>query len=98
LGGSVGRLRAVLDHRTGYSLGGMEGRLDEEKLAQIRAWADAMLTDERAELRASARGLLLLADEVERLWEANRTAFANDIGAALADRLGTDPSKAAQTD
>ena len=73
----------------------MAERLDEEKLAQIRAWAAVMLTDERAELRASARGLLLLADEVERLWEANRTAFANDIGAALAERLGTDPTTAA---
>ena len=57
---------------------------------QIRAWAEAMLTDERSESRAAARGLLLLADEIERLWEANRTAFANDIGAALAQRLGTD--------
>ena len=69
---------------------GMAERLDEEKLAQIRAWAEAMLTNERSESRAAARGLLLLADEIERLWEANRTAFANDIGAALAQRLGTD--------
>ena len=68
----------------------MAERLDEEKLAQIRAWAEAMLTNERSESRAAARGLLLLADEIERLWEANRTAFANDIGAALAQRLGTD--------
>jgi len=68
----------------------MAERLDEEKLAQIRAWAEAMLTDERSESRAAARGLLLLADEIERLWEANRTAFANDVGAALAQRLGTD--------
>jgi hypothetical protein len=87
--------RAVLEHRTGYSLGGMEERLDEEKLAQIRAWAETMLRDERAESRASARGLLLLADEIERLWEANRTAFASDIGAALAERLGSDPNTVA---
>jgi hypothetical protein len=73
----------------------MAERLDEEKLGQIRAWAETMLTDERLELRASARGLLLMADEVERLWEANRTAFANDIGNALAERLGTDPDTAA---
>ena len=68
----------------------MAERLDEEKLAQIRAWAEAMLTNERSESRAAARGVLLLADEIERLWEANRTAFANDVGAALAQRLGTD--------
>jgi hypothetical protein len=72
----------------------MTDRLDEEKLAQIRAWAETMLDDERADSRAAARGLLLLADEVERLWETNRTAFANDIGAALADRLGTAPAAA----
>ena len=68
----------------------MGDRLDEEKLAQIRAWAEAMLTDERAESRAAARGLLLLADEIERLWEASRHAFASDIGTALAQRLGTE--------
>lgn len=68
----------------------MDDRLDEEKLAQIRAWAETMLADDRAELRAAARGLLLMADEIEHLWEASRAAFANDIGAALAQRLGTD--------
>jgi hypothetical protein len=72
----------------------MGDRLDENKLAQIRAWAGAMLDDERAELRAAARGLLLLADEVERLWEAARDAFATDIGTALADRLGAEPTTA----
>jgi hypothetical protein len=60
----------------------MQPRLDEQQLAEMRTWAEAMLTDDRAELRAAARGLLLLADEVERLWDATRTA-------ALAQRLGT---------
>jgi hypothetical protein len=69
----------------------MTERIDEAKLAQIRAWAETMLKDERADSRAAARGLLLLADEIERLWGASRTAFANDIGTALADRLGTAP-------
>jgi hypothetical protein len=68
----------------------MGDRLDEAKLAQIRAWAEAMLTDERRESRAAARGLLMLADEIERLWEANRQAFATDNGTALARRLGTE--------
>jgi hypothetical protein len=72
----------------------MADRVDDEKLAQIRAWAEVMLTDERAELRAAARGLLMLADEIERLWDASRTAFANDIGTALADRLGTESTTA----
>jgi hypothetical protein len=70
----------------------MADRVDEEKLAQIRTWAQAMLTDERAESRAAARGLLLLADEIELLWEASRNAFVSDIGTALAQRLGTEPT------
>ncbi len=68
----------------------MDDRLDEEKLEQIRAWAKTMLADERAELRAAGRGLLLMAEEIERLWEASRQAFASDIGTALADRLGAE--------
>ena len=70
----------------------MAERVDEEKLAQIRAWAGTLLTAEQAELRAAARGLILLADEVDRLREASRQAFADDIGTALADRLGTEPT------
>jgi hypothetical protein len=68
----------------------MDDRIDEEKLAEIRAWAETMRWDERPQLRAAARGLLLLADEIEHLWEARRLAFASDIGTALAHRLGTD--------
>ena len=71
----------------------MADRVDEEKLAQIRTRAQAMLTDERAESRAAARGLLLLADEIELLWEASRNAFVSDIGTALAQRLGTEPTR-----
>jgi hypothetical protein len=76
----------------------MVERIDEEKLAQIRAWAETMLADERAESRAAARGLLLLADEVERLWESSRQAFASDIGTALAHRLGTESTTTASQD
>lgn len=68
----------------------MDDRIDEEKLAEIRAWAETMRTDTRPELRAAARGLLLLADEIEHLWETRRLAFASDIGTALAHRLGTE--------
>ena len=70
----------------------MDDRIDEEKLAAIRTWAETMLADERPELRAAARGLLLLADEIDRLWESRRLAFASDIGTALAERLGTEAS------
>lgn len=76
----------------------MDERLDEEKLAQIRAWAVTMLADERSDLRAAGRGLLLLADEIERLWEASRHAFASEIGSALAHRLGTESTTGAAED
>jgi len=68
------------------------GRLDEAQLAELRTWAESLLADERTELRAAGRGLLLLADEVERLWAASRSAFAEDVSGALAERLGTDES------
>lgn len=74
----------------------MGDQIDEEKLAQTRAWAETMLADERSDLRAAARGLLLLADEIERLWEARRLAFSSDIGTALAHRLGTESATQAQ--
>ena len=32
----------------------------------------------------------MMADEFERLWLANRAAFAEDVKSALAQRLGTD--------
>jgi hypothetical protein len=38
---------------------------------------------------------LLLADEIELLWEASRNAFVSDIGSALAQRLGTESTTAA---
>ena len=56
----------------------MDERLDEQKLAQLRGWAEGLLNDPRPDMRAAARGLLLLADEVERLWLTGRDAFAGD--------------------
>jgi hypothetical protein len=76
----------------------MGDRLDQHQLAEIRAWAETMLADERAELRAAGRGLMLLADEIERLWESSRQAFASDIGTALANRLGTESATTASDD
>jgi hypothetical protein len=64
-------------------------RLDEQKLSELRTWAESLLADNRADMRAAARGLLLMADEVERLWRASRSAFGEDVRSALAERLGT---------
>lgn len=67
----------------------MTERLDAEQLAELRAWAGSLVTDARADLRAAGRALLLMADEIDRLREASRSAFAEDVRDALARRLGT---------
>jgi hypothetical protein len=67
----------------------MTQHLDAEQLAELRAWAGALLADERADMRAAAKALLLMADEIERLRQASRSAFADDVRDALARRLGT---------
>jgi hypothetical protein len=77
-----------------YSPAGVDERLDEQKLAQLRRWAEVLLADDRPDMRAAARGLLMLADEIERLWLTGRDAFADEIGTALAHRLSTEPTRA----
>lgn len=66
----------------------MAEQLDDDHLAQLRLWAETLLQDEQSELRAAGRGILMLVDEVERLRARSRVAFADEIGTALADRLG----------
>jgi hypothetical protein len=43
------------------------GRLDEEKLATLRGWAEGLSQDERDEVRAAGRAITILLDEVEQL-------------------------------
>jgi hypothetical protein len=45
----------------------MAGTLDRERREQLRAWGAGLATDERDELRAAGRAIVLLADELERL-------------------------------
>jgi hypothetical protein len=42
-------------------------RLDEEKLALLRRWGDGLTVDDREEVRAAGRAILMLSDEIERL-------------------------------
>jgi hypothetical protein len=41
--------------------------LDEEKLALLRRWGDGLTVDDREEVRAAGRAILMLSDEIERL-------------------------------
>ena len=51
-------------------------RLDEQKIATLRLWADGLARDDRDEMRAAARAILLLIDEIEllhvELWHAGQ--------------------------
>jgi hypothetical protein len=52
-------------------------RLDEEKLALLRRWGEGLTVDDREEVRAAGRAILMLSDEIERLhidlWHARDT-------------------------
>ena len=54
----------------------MADRLDEQKIATLRLWAEGLARDERDEMRAAARAILMLIDEIEllhvELWHAGR--------------------------
>jgi hypothetical protein len=45
----------------------MDERLDEQKIETLQGWAEGLLRDERSELRAAAKAILLLVEEIEHL-------------------------------
>ena len=63
----------------------MDDRLDEQKIETLQGWAEGLLRDERSELRAAAKAILLLIDEIEHLhvdlWHAQDTASEEDAPA-----------------
>lgn len=50
--------------------------IDKEKLTTLRRWADGLLLDERTEVAAAGRAILMLVVEVERLREVLADALA----------------------
>lgn len=68
-------------------------RLDEEKIELLRRWGDGLQHDERDELRAAGRAILLLIEEIERLhverWSAAAEADEEEveIHTSLLERL-----------
>ena len=77
----------------------MAERLDESQIATLRVWAEGLARDERSEMRAAAKAILLLIDDVESLnmdlWHARglgrplgeEAAESDTIRSALAQRL-----------
>ena len=53
-------------------------RLDEEKIGILRSWGAGLSADEREEVRAAGKAIVLLIDEIERLhvdvWNARAGA------------------------
>jgi hypothetical protein len=45
----------------------VDERLDERKIETLQSWAEGLLRDERSELRAAAKAILLLIEEIEHL-------------------------------
>jgi len=56
----------------------VSGRLDDEKLETLRRWGAGIAADDRDELRAAGKSILILVEEIERLqvdvWHARRSA------------------------
>jgi hypothetical protein len=56
----------------------VDDRLDEQKIETLHGWAEGLLRDERSEVRAAAKAILLLIDEIEHLhvdlWHARDSA------------------------
>lgn len=61
----------------------MDERLDEQKIETLKSWAEGLLRDERSELRAAAKAILLLIEEIEHLhvdlWHARDEAESGEI-------------------
>ena len=70
----------------------MTDRLNEEKLTTLRRWGEGLTRDERDEVRAAGRAILLLSEEIERLhvdlWHA-REGSGSEPDAAEA--MGSPP-------
>jgi hypothetical protein len=59
--------------------------MDDEQLLQLRSWAGRLASDDRVDVRAAAKAIVMLADEVEALraeLQQSEAIEAADITAA----------------
>jgi len=73
----------------------VDERLDEQKIETLQSWAEGLLRDERSELRAAAKAILLLIEEIEHLhvdlWHALDSEIESDEpGEIVPDELELD--------
>jgi len=64
-GPSPGRARAIPVRRS-YT-GPIDGRLNEAKLDQLRAWGAGLSAHDSPDVRATGKAILMLIEEIERL-------------------------------
>jgi len=80
------------------------GGLDAEKLGVLRGWGEGLARDERHEVAAAGRAILMLVDEVERLhvlaWDRHLYPEQTLVGPIdqLPERPGGDPGGASDLD
>jgi hypothetical protein len=68
--------------------------MEAEEFEALRTWASALSSDDRPELRAAAKAITLLADEVERLRIAVWTlTLERDDARAQAQELASGTSR-----
>lgn len=72
----------------------MDVRLDEQKIQTLQSWAEGLLRDERSELRAAAKAILLLIEEIEHLHVDLWHARDEESGEIVPDAAGVDEAPA----
>jgi hypothetical protein len=66
----------------------VDERLDEQKIETLQSWAEGLLRDERSELRAAAKAILLLIEEIEHLHVDLWHARDGESGEIVPDAAG----------
>jgi hypothetical protein len=66
----------------------VDERLDEQKIETLQSWAEGLLRDERSELRAAAKAILLLIEEIEHLHVDLWHARDEESGEIVPDAAG----------
>ena len=73
----------------------VDERLDEQKIETLQSWAEGLLRDERSELRAAAKAILLLIEEIEHLhvdlWHARDEEESAEIVPDVPNMPGDEP-------
>jgi hypothetical protein len=63
--------------------------MDDEQVLELRSWAQRLATDDRADVRAAGKAIVMLADELAALRARQRVE--SDVVAATAPQASTAP-------